>query len=178
MTDINSGAVFLPETSFDSFIRISDADRPVNVLLIYDNEDADTIKGLKSQLTLLNLIELIELKDINDIEIAVNKNEAQLQLLASSCLVLLLLTPAFFTNPANNCLQLAFNAVQMKKRKIPVLVKECLWGRIAFLSGIVPLPKNETFISAAPDKNHVETKVAAVIAEYVDHIKKHDLCRH
>lgn len=169
---IKDGTAFITEIRYEDYIK-PPAANAAKVFLVYDTENDKSVNELKKHLVPLEKYQgSISVFDPHvKLAGATGLDEAILQQLGDSQIVLLLLTPEFMSNPDNGCDPLAFAGIQMRKRVIPVLLEDCEWKRIQQLSGIVPLPTNGEFISNSSNKNKTLTQVAKELDMVVQAIK-------
>lgn len=173
---LTDGSAFVTQGVYGKYMYTFGPEEKRQILLITDPEDTTAIKGLFSQLRIIPMSLPVTIANMNQVAVGGNREDDQLVLVGKSCIVLLLLTSNFFVNEDNNCLELAFAAKEMGKRVIPVLIKECLYKRIKFLEGIVPLPRNGSFISSAENKDQAEYNVSEEIYQYVKKVIDEKLC--
>lgn len=170
---IRNGQAILEEFPIDHFLRNPEINERVKIAMIQTETDPISGKGLEQQLKVLQLGGLIELWSRPAPGELVGEN---LPIgLREAYVVLLMLTPSFFTD--DRCLSWTFSASRMGKHLVPILVSECAWARIRFLKDIQPLPKDYSFISSAAHKSQVEFEVSEEIAKLCEHLIKKGKCR-
>ena len=167
---IKDGTAFMEPVNFNGYIKVNN-ENAAKVFMIYATEDANMAKELKKQLYPMVLNGEITNKDMYDFPVGTDRDEHYLSALGGADIVLLLLTSNFFS-PENNCMQLGFNAIDMKKRVIPVLIEDTLWGRIKVLNGIVPLPINRKPVSKWNNKAEALMTVAEGVSRVARDVKK------
>jgi hypothetical protein len=170
LAGVRDMSAFMPPLNLDAY-RKSPAGQVAKVFMIYANEDAKAAKELKKQLYPMVLNGEISIVDVYDVPPGAIVNDYYASAVGESDIVLLLLTSDFFS-PENNCMPLAFTAIGMKKRVIPVLMEETLWGRIKVLSGIVPLPINHKPVSQWNNRAEALMRVAEGVSKVARDVKK------
>jgi hypothetical protein len=170
---LDDKSAFLPEISVTGLANPV-AGEPVKVFLIYDREDDKITAELKTHLSpLVKFTRSISVFDMHlGVAGGINQKEVDDKELKDAQIVLLLLTPAFIGNDNNDCDRLTFNALQMKKRVIPVLLEPCMWDRISMLESIVPLPRNKTFVKNWKNKDEALLEIANGVDQVAQAIKK------
>lgn len=172
LTALNDGSAYITEIKYEDFVKPASADA-VKVFLVYDKENTNSVKELKKHLSVLVKYQAsITLFDPHE-QLAGNTDiqTALLNEIGASQIVLLMLTPEFMGNPDNNCDELAFAGMQMRKRVIPVLVETCDWKRIQQLSTIVPLPTSGEFISESSKPSSTRTQITNELSQVIQAIK-------
>ena len=167
---IKDGTAFMEVVNFNGYIKVNN-ENAAKVFMIYATEDAKVAKDLKMQLYPMVLNGEITNKDMYDVPAGTTADDYYLSALGEADIVLLLLTGNFFS-PDNNCLKLGFNGIDMKKRVVPVLIEDTLWGRIKVLSGIVPLPVNRKPVSNWSNKAQALMTVAEGVSQVARHLKQ------
>jgi hypothetical protein len=172
LTAIKDGSAFITEIRYEDYIKPPLADA-VKVFLVYDKVNEKNVEEVKMHLSTLEKYQRsITLYDPHkQLAGTADLDQALLEELGNSQIVLLLLTPAFMFNPDNCCDPLAFASIQMRKRTIPVLLEDCDWKRIQQLSGIVPLPTTGEFISNYSNRNKILVQVTKELDMVVQAIK-------
>jgi hypothetical protein len=163
---IEDGSAFIDEINYAFYIKPHTGSK-AKVLLIYDPGDIVMAEKLITQLYPLELTGAIEVRDMYQGIAGLDKQTVWLNMVGETDIVLLLLTPKFFT-PGNSCLQLGFSGFEMRKTVVPVLMADSLWGRIQVLKNIVPLPIEGIPVS----KWELEDEALMKVAEGVDTVAK------
>lgn len=171
---LNNDSAYFPDAGPVSFVTPGKAD-PVNVMLIYDETDERIVDPLRTQLYPLDAfvqsIKVFDMRKDPAVSGGANVRAVIDQKLSETHIALLLLTPVFFSNPANDCVRLALSAFQQRKRVIPVLMEPCMWDRISMLENIVPLPRNREYVSLARNKDQATLCIATEV-DIVAHTMK------
>ncbi len=170
LASIKDGTAFMEEINFNGYVKVNN-ENAAKVFMIYATEDAKVAKDLKKQLYPMVLNGEITNKDMYDAPAGADHDQYYLSALGEADIVLLLLTADFFS-PDNNCMQLGFNGIDMKKRVIPVLIEDTLWGRVKVLSGIVPLPMNRKPVSKWSNRAEALMTVAEGVSQTARDLKK------
>ncbi|RLJ80224.1 hypothetical protein BCL90_0974 [Pedobacter alluvionis] len=172
---VKTGWAFLPELDEWQFLPGKVSKDTVKIAIINSAEDILDCSGLVKQLKVLQLEGLVEVNQvIVDFEPGSDEVGSYQKHIADSCIVLLMLSPAFFS--AEDCLKQCFFAYKVKKLVVPILLKECLYGRVRFLKNIIPLPKDRTFIQSSPNKNKVEMEICQELALLSEKFIREGLC--
>ncbi|MCX6316140.1 MAG: hypothetical protein NTW29_02540 [Bacteroidetes bacterium] len=152
-----------------------DTGKDVKVMLIYDRQDHEIAGDLNKQLypfeAFAKKFTVFDMHTSPEVSGGVDAKQVIDTKLKEAQIVLLLLTPNFLGTPGNDCAKLAFNAFELGKRVIPVLLKPCMWDRIAMLENIVPLPKNKEYVSNAKHKDNVLLQIAYGVEEVANALK-------
>lgn len=143
----------------------------VNILFVNDKSDQAMVNELKSFLfPMERYAEKILMADVkkgdgstDDVQVTIAEH------LAGADIVLAFLSPNFFASD-NGCADFAFNALELKKRVVPILLKPCLWNRVKVLNQLVALPRNLEFVSESTKQGSVYLEIASEIERVVDHI--------
>jgi len=171
---LNDHSAWLPEISAAG-LAAPLAGEPVNVMLIYDRKDNQIVSDLSMHLnpfeTFIQSIRVFDMHTDPEVSGGADAREVIERKLKETQIALLLLTPNFF-GKGNDCGRLAFNAFQLKKRVIPVLLEPCLWDRISMLESIVPLPRNKQFVSRWANKDEALLEIATGVDQVANVIKK------
>ena len=172
LADLTDRSAYMPDMNPAILPVLPSADR-VNVMLVYDQQDEKITRALYKQLyPLEKFAGSIRIFDMHlGITGDVNREKIIGEELDKAQIVLLLLTPHFMGNSGNGCADLGFNAFQKKKRVIPVLLKDCMWDRIKFLENIMPLPRNEKFVSNWENEDEALLEIANGVEEVVEAMK-------
>lgn len=174
LTSLQDKSAYLPDVAPASFISHSATD-PVKVVLVYDQKDHAIVADLNLQLypldAFLKSISIFDMHLSPEVSGGSDAKKVIDKKLEESQIVLLLLTPRFIGNPANDCARLAVNAFQLRKRVIPVLLEPCMWDRISMLESIVPLPVNRKFVSQWGNKDQALLDIANGVGTVADAIK-------
>jgi hypothetical protein len=170
---LNDNSAFLPEISAVG-LAAPVAGEPANVMLIYDRKDNQIVSDLSMHLnpfeTFIQSIRVFDMHTDPEVSGGADAKEVIERKLKNTQIALLLLTPNFF-GKGNDCGRLAFNAFQLKKRVIPVLLEPCLWDRISMLENIVPLPRNKQFVSRWGNKDEALLEIATGVDQVANAIK-------
>lgn len=143
------------------------ASEAINILLIYARADKKYVKELLKQLHILaiNGDAIVTNMSFEITEGVISTQEKGL--ISSSNIVLPLLSPNFFSENTNHLtnMRFAFNA---GKIVVPILLLDCLYGRIDVLNDIVKIPDDGSFISNKPSMNKAFYDVAQWVAHIID----------
>lgn len=174
LVTLQDKSAFLPDVAPASFVSYNAGD-PVNVMLVYDQKDHAIVADLNLQLypldAFLRKISIFDMHLSPDVTGGADAKKVIDKKLEESQIVLLLLTPRFIGNPANDCARLAVNAFQLRKRVIPVLLEPCMWDRISMLENIVPLPINRKFVTHWSNKDQALLDIANGVGAVADAMK-------
>jgi Effector-associated domain 1 len=157
-----SGLEPLPEPVNDKAL-ILETENLLQVLMVYDNADEPLKERLYNHLYIGELSGEAAIFDfLTGTEAGKDITAERERLLEESNVVLLLISPDFF-KPGTPYLTFARKSFASQKRVIPVLLRDCLWGRINILQNIMPLPTSRKFVGSYP-ANETDTVLKEIAA--------------
>jgi hypothetical protein len=170
LASIENGTAFMPPAPLPDAGTTASAGPPW-VFFILEQADKDYYTKLNSQLKPLSFNKSLRLDgNTLDLEGGAEIPETIRQKMLDADIIILLVTADFMGS--DHCMQLLYEAYEMKKRVIPTLISPCLWARISILEHIQPLPKNGKPVLEwpLPDKAYME--IAMGIEEVALNITK------